>query len=101
MTGVIGASTLAAHNIAEMDMSESTKRAWTLSAYGVAGLSGWARVEGQRHYPSDVLFGYSLGHFVTSFLNHWLVNPSNRKSLAFNAKPLGEDGLVVSVHYTF
>jgi len=33
-----------------------------------ASAIGWARIEAGAHYPSDVLVGASLGHFVTSFI---------------------------------
>lgn len=34
----------------------------------------WARVEGKRHYPTDVLLGYSLGNFVSGFIYDSLIN---------------------------
>jgi len=34
----------------------------------------WARVEGKRHYPTDVLLGYSLGNFVSGFIYDALIN---------------------------
>lgn len=33
-----------------------------------ASAIGWARIEAGAHYPSDVLAGAALGHFVTSFM---------------------------------
>ena len=33
-----------------------------------ASAVGWARVEAGGHYPSDVLAGAALGHFLTSFI---------------------------------
>ena len=34
-----------------------------------ASAIGWARVEAGQHYPSDVLVGAALGHFVTTFVS--------------------------------
>ena len=31
--------------------------------------TGWARIEGGHHYPSDVLFGAALGNFFGAFIN--------------------------------
>jgi hypothetical protein len=31
--------------------------------------TGWARVEGNKHYPSDILFGAALGNFIGAFIN--------------------------------
>ena len=30
--------------------------------------TAWARVEGERHYPSDVLAGMAIGHFFGAFI---------------------------------
>jgi len=30
--------------------------------------TGWARVEAQKHYPSDVLAGMALGNFMAAFI---------------------------------
>jgi hypothetical protein len=35
-------------------------------AYGA--LLGWARVEAQGHFPTDVLVGAALGHFINAFI---------------------------------
>jgi hypothetical protein len=29
----------------------------------------WARVEGAKHFPSDVLAGAALGYFITAFIH--------------------------------
>ncbi len=31
--------------------------------------TGWARVEGNLHYPTDILFGAALGNFLGAFIN--------------------------------
>ena len=31
--------------------------------------TGWARVEGNKHYPTDILFGAALGNFIGGFIN--------------------------------
>jgi membrane-associated phospholipid phosphatase len=31
--------------------------------------TGWARIEGNKHYPSDILVGAALGNFVGAFIN--------------------------------
>ena len=32
-------------------------------------VTGWSRVEGNAHYPTDILFGAALGNFIGSFIN--------------------------------
>ncbi len=39
----------------------------TLNTTMAAGVL-WARVEGKRHFPSDVLAGYALGAFLSGFI---------------------------------
>lgn len=36
--------------------------------------TAWARVEGHRHYPTDVLIGYALGSFMSGFIYDSLMN---------------------------
>jgi membrane-associated phospholipid phosphatase len=31
--------------------------------------TGWARIEGDKHYPTDVLMATALGNFVGNFIN--------------------------------
>jgi hypothetical protein len=35
----------------------------------VSTFTAWARVEAQKHYPSDVLAGAALGYFLTAFIH--------------------------------
>jgi hypothetical protein len=44
----------------------------------------WARVEGKRHYPSDVLAGYALGAFLSGFIYDSLMysDPEHPESVA-------------------
>ncbi|MCA9728518.1 MAG: phosphatase PAP2 family protein [Candidatus Eisenbacteria bacterium] len=36
---------------------------------GTALATGWARVEGGKHFPSDVLIGFAIGHFLGGFVD--------------------------------
>ncbi len=59
---------LTAKNLQAMEVSESTRK-WINGGNDVlVGLTGWARVEAGKHYPSDVLAGAAIGHFLTSFV---------------------------------
>lgn len=59
--------------------------------YGTAGLTAWARVEGNKHYASDVLAGAALGNFVSRFV-HGLVRPDRAQQLTVTAEPLPDHG---------
>ena len=49
-------------------LSEGWRIALKTSFRALAWGTAWARVEGGRHYPSDVLFGAALGNFVAIFV---------------------------------
>jgi hypothetical protein len=70
------AATLASRNLDWVDVGPGTRQALSAGFYGLAGLTGWARVEGRKHYTSDVLAGYAIGHFLAAFLNDALIGPA-------------------------
>ncbi len=81
-SGASVSATLAAHNLEYFEISD-TARSWLgASLYSVAGLTGWARVEGARHFPSDVLFGYALGHFLGVIANEAFIAPVSNDALS-------------------
>ncbi len=58
---------------------QSTMQALKTSFRALAWGTAWARVEGGRHYPSDVLFGAALGNFVAIFVRNAFL-PANPKT---------------------
>lgn len=54
----------------------------------------WARLEGERHYPSDILAGYAVGSFVAGFVWDSLMNLDENES--FSVLPMNDQ---VSVQY--
>jgi hypothetical protein len=55
---------LADLNTDYLPISESSRQALSYSYDGIAGLTSWARVEAGEHYPSDVLAGWALAHYL-------------------------------------
>ena len=98
-SGAASAAALAARNIDYLDISPGKKAWWQAGSYTVAGLTGWARIEGNRHYPSDVLFGYALGYFMAAFINDAFIMPSAREQLSVSVDSTDTQGLVMSLHY--
>jgi len=68
----------------------------TLLATGVA----WARVEGRRHYPSDVLAGAALGHFLTAFIHDAFLNLPEDSSFDFAILPT-DGGAAIELYFRF
>lgn len=48
---------------------------------GMAVITSWARVEGHRHNPTDVMIGYALGSFMSGFIYDSLMNHDPAHSL--------------------
>jgi len=62
-------ATLAARNTQYLDLGVNYRRTLDFGFGAIAAGTAWARVEGGVHYPSDVLVGMALGHFVAAFIN--------------------------------
>jgi len=54
-------------NLESIKMSDTTRWAADAGLYTISLGTAWARVEAQRHYPSDVLAGMALGNFMAAF----------------------------------
>jgi membrane-associated phospholipid phosphatase len=65
-------------------------------ASGVA----WARVEARVHYPSDVLFGAALGHFLAAFIHDAFLNLPDDRYTDVSTFAL-EDGVGVQLAFQF
>lgn len=59
----------------------------------------WARLEGKRHYPSDVLCGYALGSFLSGFVYDSLMNADPNES--FVIAPTGRNEVTAQYSYLF
>ncbi len=52
----------------------------------------WARVEGKRHYPSDVMLGYAFGSFISGVVYDSLINLESNET--FVIAPTGRNTFV-------
>ncbi len=76
-------ATLAARNTRVLPASPALRTGLGIAYAATAVGCAWARVEGRHHFPSDVLAGLSLGHFLGALLND-----------AFLGLPRSEEGMV-------
>ncbi len=60
-------STLIYQNVRCMDHPEAGETVIGVGLAGISALGAWSRVERKAHYPSDVLAGIGLGHFLGRF----------------------------------
>ncbi len=73
-SAAFGCATLANRNLDSIDALEGIRPALEVTNMVLAAGVGWARVEAGKHYPSDVLFGAALGHFLTAFVHDAFMN---------------------------
>lgn len=72
---------LAQLNTGYLPISESSQQALNYSYDAIAGLTAWARVEAGEHYPSDVLAGWALAHFLGYIANDFIVPEAGQEQL--------------------
>lgn len=67
-------ATLANRNFGWIDALDDARPILVTTTTAAAGVTAWARVEAGAHYPSDVLVGLALGHFLTAFIHDAFMN---------------------------
>ena len=84
-------STLSNRNIDYMNSKGTRfgghKKAIQWGNIGLATGVAWARVEGEKHYPSDVLAGAAIGHFLTAFVYDFFFGLPDDNSFDFQIIP--------------
>ncbi|MEQ9451625.1 MAG: phosphatase PAP2 family protein [Pseudomonadales bacterium] len=93
-------TTMAMRNLEAINMPDWTRQMTNWSLRGVALGSGFARVEANKHYLSDVLVGYALGNFVANFMyNAFMEGDSELPSITFQpAQGGGAFTFTIPVH---
>jgi hypothetical protein len=84
-------------------IDDNSGGAYGVAAYGLAGLTGYSRIESGRHFPSDVLAGAAIGILSAQVLDalHW---GNGREThgiagggLRLELEPLGDRGALVGL----
>jgi membrane-associated phospholipid phosphatase len=92
-------ATLTSRNLSSIDMPDGARMGLQAGAYGVAAGTAWARVEGGHHFPSDVLAGAAIGHFLTAFFyDAFLGLPEKGGFLGLAVEP-SRSGCLVAVEW--
>jgi membrane-associated phospholipid phosphatase len=97
-------STLSNRNIDYMSSKGSNfgghKKTIQWGNIGLATGVAWARVEGEKHYPSDVLAGAAIGHFLTAFVHDFFFGLSDERAFDFQITPT-KDYTMAHVVFSF
>ena len=80
-------TTLGRRNVSYLSVSPSSKKYLNMTFYGIAAGTAWARVEAKKHYPSDVLAGYAIGHLSSAIINDAFLGVDTRKGPQFAVEP--------------
>ena len=81
-------TTLSRRNISCISMSPALRKTSNLALYDISIGTAWARVEAKKHYPSDVLAGYALGHFTSALINDAFLGLDTNKGPLLAVEPL-------------
>lgn len=93
-------TTLARRNLKLLSLSPRNKIFTDICITATAVGTGWARVEANKHNPSDVLAGYALGHFLSAFINDAFLGLDNGKAPLLNIEP-SDKGISISLNGSF
>ncbi len=63
--------------------------------------TGWARVESENHYPSDVLIGIALGNFFGAFINDAFIGIDSADELQVKLDYLADDTITIGLSRRF
>jgi len=86
-----------------LDYIPISQRSRLFADIGIAGLiagTAWGRVEAKAHYPSDVLVGYALGHFISSVINDSFLGLNNKNAPLITMEP-SRKGMFVGFNCKF
>ena len=92
--------TLANRNLDYIDAVEDVRPALEITNTVLAAGVAWARVEAGKHYPSDVLFGAALGHFLSAFIHDAFMNLPTDDKVDFDFFTV-ENGIGIEVAFRF
>jgi membrane-associated phospholipid phosphatase len=99
-SGAFATATLSNRNLDSINLPKGVCRTFQIGNLGLASAVAWARVEGKYHYPSDVLAGAALGHFLSAFIYNAFMNPPENSPINMAITPL-DGGGALSVAFRF
>jgi hypothetical protein len=99
-SGAFSAATLANRNLNFIAMPRTVRTALQVGNVLLASGTAWARIEARQHFPSDVLAGAALGHFLSAFLHDAFLGLPAAPGFRLRIVP-AKDGTMVEVSWSF
>lgn len=98
--GTASYATYASRNLETLPWTREAKNASQIGLGALTAATAWSRVEANQHYPSDVLAGIALGHFLAAFFNDAFIGKADSHHIQVNIDPLPR-GMLASVRMGF
>lgn len=93
-------SMLASRNIKSLPISDGFKTALKIGTFSLDVGTAWARVEAKAHFPSDVLAGMALGHFMGAFFNDAFLGLDDPEDMRVTVESL-RGGFLIGLHWNY
>ena len=91
---------LTSRNLASLSLPEEGRIALRIGLTTLTVGTAWGRVEAHKHFPSDVLFGIALGHFLGAFINDAFLGLRQSQDGGFTIQP-SREGVVLGLRWPF
>jgi membrane-associated phospholipid phosphatase len=99
-SNAFSSTTLSNRNLNAIPMAEEIRMPLQIGNILLATCVGWARVEAGKHYPSDVLAGAALGHFLSAFIYDAFMGLPEHRRLGIYIEP-SKHGVMVGLSFGF
>lgn len=93
-------STLASRNLETLQWSVTATTAAQVGLGTLTAATAWARVEANQHFPSDVLGGIALGHFLGAFFTDAFLGLDNPGHVVLLLE-LSREGTVALIRFNY
>ncbi|MFQ5916076.1 MAG: phosphatase PAP2 family protein [Nitrospinota bacterium] len=93
-------ATLANRNLNSIPLPDEVRLPLQVGNILLATSVAWARVEGRKHFPSDVLAGAALGYFLSAFIHDAFLGLPEDKRFRFVIFPL-KGGAMTGLSFAF
>lgn len=80
-------NSMSAYNLRRLGWQTQNVQRAELGLDVLGAATAWARVEANQHYPSDVLVGLGLGHFIGTFFTQAFLGPARAQDLQVSLLP--------------
>jgi membrane-associated phospholipid phosphatase len=99
-SGAFAAATLSNRNLDSIPMPSEAKIPLQVGNVILSTADAWARIEGKNHFPSDVLAGAALGHFLSAFIHDAFLGLPEREGFAVSITPV-RGGAIGQLSFSF